>query len=102
MSREIFKGVASNAYIIQGTSMIKENNIGSNTNQLNCINWSYLIRGKEARTHIKQKTITDVLKPNVNPWTKPKTRGFSFISLIYSNHPVRSGSKSQIKALKSI
>jgi hypothetical protein len=66
---------------IHGVKAINPNKIGKNTTQQRVISWSYLILGKLALTHIKEKTIIEVLIPNVNPLTKPPIIGLSNISV---------------------
>lgn len=47
-NKEILAGIISKLYRIQGTRTIKAITIGNKTVQQNDINWSNLIRGKEA------------------------------------------------------
>jgi hypothetical protein len=44
---------------------------GNNSVQQKDINWSYLIRGKLARTHININTMIQVLNPKTTPDIKP-------------------------------
>lgn len=58
---------ASKLNKIQGISIINANNKGNNTVQQNDINWSNLIRGKDALHQINIKTNIEDLIPNIIP-----------------------------------
>ena len=60
-----------NIYNKEGINIINANNIGNNTVQQKDINWSNLILGKEALTHIKTNTIIALFIPKVKLDTKP-------------------------------
>ena len=55
--------------------MINANNIGNKTVQQKDINWSNLILGNEALTHIKINTIIDVFIPKVRLLNNPSNEG---------------------------
>lgn len=57
--------------MIQGTNIIKAITMGSNIVQQNDINWSYLILGNEARTHINVNINMQVFTANIIPSVKP-------------------------------
>ena len=65
--RKIFEGNIENVYSIQGNKTINPTTKGNKTVQQNDINWSYLILGNEALTHIKVKTIMHDFSPKHNP-----------------------------------
>ena len=60
-------GIISKLYIIHGINITKAITIGKRIVQQNDINWSNLILGKEALTHIKTKIIIQVFTPKVKP-----------------------------------
>ena len=60
-------GIISKLYKIQGTKTINAITIGKRIVQLKDINWSYLIRGKDALTQINVNTIRQVLIPKLKP-----------------------------------
>ena len=68
-------GIASNEIRIIGRINIKANINGNKTVQQNVINWSYLIRGKLARVHIKVKTNIQVLIPKDIAYNPPSNKG---------------------------
>lgn len=55
----------------QGTKTIKAKRIGNKTHQQKLMSWSNLIRGKEARTHIKVKTNREDFIPRTTPEINP-------------------------------
>lgn len=67
-NRETLLGIISKLYRIQGTSIIKPIMTGSKTVQQNDINRSNLIRGNDARAHIKTKIIIQVFSPKIIPF----------------------------------
>ena len=69
-------GIISKLYSIQGTSTINAITIGKSIVQQNDINWSYLILGNEALTHINVKIIKQLFNPNVKLYSKPCIKGF--------------------------
>lgn len=65
-------GIISKLYKMQGTKIINAITIGNNTVQQKDINWSYLIRGKDARDHMNTKIIIQALSPiTIPPITVP-------------------------------
>ena len=60
---------ALNIYNTQGIRIINPNNTGNNTVQQKDINWSNLILGNEALTHIKIKTIIELFNPITIPYS---------------------------------
>lgn len=61
----------SNWNNIQGIKIIIANNKGNKTVQQNDINWSNLILGNEALTHMKRKTNIELFNPILIPENKP-------------------------------
>jgi hypothetical protein len=61
----------SNWNNIQGIKIINANNKGNKTVQQNDINWSNLILGNEALTHMKRKTSSELFNPILKPENKP-------------------------------
>lgn len=76
----IFVGIISKLNIIQGTNIINAITIGNNIVQQNVINWSNLIRGNDALTHINVNIIKLALNPKLKPQNKPSIRGYEVIS----------------------
>ena len=68
-------GNISKLYKIQGTKIMKANNIGNNTVQQNDINWSKRILGKEALAHININIIIQALNPITTLHNIPSTSG---------------------------
>jgi len=66
-NKEISAGRVSKLYKIQGTNIISAITMGNMIVQQNDINWSNLIRGNDALTHIKIKIIIQVLSPILKP-----------------------------------
>lgn len=56
---------------IHGTKKIKQRITGNKIIQQNSINWSNLILGKLALTHIKIKMSMEDLNPKLKPWNIP-------------------------------
>ncbi len=81
-----------NTYKIQGTNIIKANKIGNNTVQQKDINWSKRILGNEALTHMKIKTIIELLTPKVILCNRPFTDELVkvFLNLKYSEDSIQS------------
>ena len=70
-------------YNKQGTNTINPNKRGNNTVQQKDINWSNLILGNEALTHMKTNTIIEVFTPKTTLKSKPFNEGRSnIVSLI--------------------
>ena len=74
-------GMISKLYTIQGINTIKAMIIGKSIVQENDINWSNLIRGKEALVQINIKIITHDLIPIVKPDIIPSSKGVLNISV---------------------
>lgn len=74
-SREVFVGIISKLYKMQGIKTINAITRGNKTVQQNDINWSNLIRGKAALAQINIKIITQVLNPIVIPYNNPSIDG---------------------------
>ena len=66
-NKEIFVGIISKLYRIQGTNITNAITIGSKTVQQKDINWSNRIRGKDARTQIKVNIRAQDLNPKERP-----------------------------------
>ncbi len=66
-NKDTLLGIISKLYIIHGINIIKAITIGKRIVQQNDINWSNLILGKEALTHIKTKIIIQAFTPKVKP-----------------------------------
>lgn len=75
----ILLGIISKLYSIQGTSTINAITIGNKIVQQNDINWSYLILGNEALTHIKIKIIIQLFIPKLLLYKIPWIKGYSVI-----------------------
>lgn len=80
-SKLISDGIIANPYIRQGAKTIIPITIGNKIVQLNNINWSNLIRGKEALTQIKVNTIIQDLKPKLIPYNIPSINGLDKITV---------------------
>ena len=76
--------IMSKLYKTHGNNIIKAITKGNNAVQQNNINWSNLILGKLALTHIKTKIIKQDLKPKITPDMKPSTSGDEII-LLFKN-----------------
>ena len=81
-SSAIFIGIISKLYSKQGTSTINAITIGSNIVQLNNINWSNLIRGKDALTQIKVNIIIEDFTPKFIPYNIPSIKGLEKNSIL--------------------
>jgi hypothetical protein len=63
----MLQGIISKLYKIQGTNTINAITIGNKTVQQYDINWSYLIRGKEALAQMNINIIIQALSPITIP-----------------------------------
>ena len=64
-----YNGAISKATKILGTKIVKAIAIGKSCVHITSINWSYLIRGKEALAQIKVKIIIQAFPPITKPPT---------------------------------
>lgn len=81
LSKLISDAIIANPYITQGAKTMNPITIGNKIVQLNNINWSNLIRGKEALTQIKVNTIKQDLKPKLKPYNIPSINGLDKITV---------------------
>ena len=73
----MFVGIILKLKSIQGTKNIKAITNGNRTVQQKDINWSNLILGKEALTHIKIKISIFVFIPKIKLYKTPSIKGLS-------------------------
>ena len=76
----MFNKKISNWNKIQGIKIINANNKGNKTVQQNDINWSNLILGNEALTHIKVKINIELFTPKLKPYIDPSKAGLFITS----------------------
>ena len=62
-------GIISKLYNIQGTNIMNATTIGNNIVQQKVINWSNLIRGKDALIHIKINIKIEDFSPKVKAYS---------------------------------